>query len=106
MTVSIENGEQKAYDATKGKPCIWMIASINVQNANALLCKVVNVLTHNVLSQGIYMNSRAVAKQILSVAVHGFRVQRFRVAFLLKPDGINESQWVFQSNYSAMLCMN
>ncbi len=44
MTVSIENGGQKAYDATKGKPCIWMIASINVQNANALLCKVVNVL--------------------------------------------------------------
>ena len=35
------------------------------------------------------------------VAVHGFRV-----AFLLKPDGINESHWISQSNYSAILRMN
>ena len=40
------------------------------------------------------------------VAVHGFRVQRFKVAFLVKPDGINESQRNSQSNYSAILRMN
>ena len=57
-----------------------MIASINVQNANAILCKVVNVLTHNVLSQGIYMNSCTVAKQIfafpLSDIIKNFRPLR------------------------------
>jgi len=35
------------------------------------------------------------------VAVH-----EFRVAFMLMPDGINESHWISQSNYSAILRMN
>ena len=40
------------------------------------------------------------------VGVHGFRVQRFNVSFLVKHDGINESQRNSQSNYSAVLRMN
>ena len=40
------------------------------------------------------------------VGVHGFRVQRFNVSFLVKHYGINESRRNSQSNYSAVLRMN
>ena len=40
------------------------------------------------------------------ICVHGFRVQRFNVSFLVKPDGINESRRNSQSIYSAILCIN
>jgi len=45
-------------------------------------------------------------KAYTNICVHGFRVQRFKVSFLVKPDGINESRRNSKLYYSAILRMN